>query len=311
MFTKKILVVVTALIFTFIKVNAATKDNPSPTPKEHQWEFVVATVFRDDAEYLKEWIEFHKLVGAEHFYMINNLSVDNYLEVLQPYLDSGEAELIDWPEENSPENHWYDIQKRIWDHCLELTRGKVTWLAMLDTDEFLFTRNGEKIQDFLRFVLEDEYLNGRCGGIPINWFMFGTSGVKKIPKDKTLIESLTLSQGKEHKKAKTICRPECIVEMVDCAHIASYKKGYRAFPNLAQVKQNMRLNHYWTRDEDFLWNRKIAWRMSHGLSYEWCIEETTKINKKPDTAILRYLPALREKLGLPSKTKSRNTIKSP
>lgn len=28
----------------------------------------VCAIFRDEAPYLAEWIEFHRLVGVEHFY---------------------------------------------------------------------------------------------------------------------------------------------------------------------------------------------------------------------------------------------------
>ncbi len=46
-------------------------------------------------------------MGAKHFYLYNNLSQDNYLEVLQPYIESGDVELIEWP---------YRCQN-LWQHC--------------------------------------------------------------------------------------------------------------------------------------------------------------------------------------------------
>jgi hypothetical protein len=51
----------------------------------------VAAIFRDEAKYLKEWVEFHLLVGFDLLYMFNNLSQDNYLEVLNPYIESGQV----------------------------------------------------------------------------------------------------------------------------------------------------------------------------------------------------------------------------
>ncbi len=29
----------------------------------------LCAIFKDEADYLKEWIEFHRIVGVEHFYM--------------------------------------------------------------------------------------------------------------------------------------------------------------------------------------------------------------------------------------------------
>src|SRR5262245_48829439 len=67
-------------------------------------------IFQNDAPYLKEWIEFHRLVGGQHFYLYNNLSTDNYQEVLAPYIREGIVELIDWPFPSSNFFEWDQIQ---------------------------------------------------------------------------------------------------------------------------------------------------------------------------------------------------------
>jgi hypothetical protein len=46
----------------------------------------VVTMFKDEAKWMKEWIEYNRLLGFEHFYMYNNDSTDNYEEVLEPYI---------------------------------------------------------------------------------------------------------------------------------------------------------------------------------------------------------------------------------
>ena len=47
------------------------------------------TIYRDDADYLGEWIEFHRLVGVERFVLYDNGSTDDHLDVLAPYLEEG------------------------------------------------------------------------------------------------------------------------------------------------------------------------------------------------------------------------------
>ena len=47
------------------------------------------TIYRDAASYLAEWIEFHRLVGVERFFLYDNGSVDDHREVLAPYVDAG------------------------------------------------------------------------------------------------------------------------------------------------------------------------------------------------------------------------------
>ena len=68
----------------------------------YQHELSVTAIFRDEAPYLREWIEYHKLLGVEHFYLYNNLSQDKCNEVLAPYVKNGEVDLIEWPESWSP-----------------------------------------------------------------------------------------------------------------------------------------------------------------------------------------------------------------
>ena len=65
--------------------------------EEKKFFLSICTVFKDEAPYLKEWIEYHKLLGVEHFRLYNNDSIDNYQEVLRPYIEKGEVTLIDWP----------------------------------------------------------------------------------------------------------------------------------------------------------------------------------------------------------------------
>lgn len=56
----------------------------------------ICGIFKDEAFYLKEWIEYHKKAGVDHIYLYNNNSTDNYLTVIKPYLEERYIDLIDW-----------------------------------------------------------------------------------------------------------------------------------------------------------------------------------------------------------------------
>lgn len=43
----------------------------------------------NEGPYIKEWIEYHKLVGVERFYFYDNGSNDNTREILEPYIRGG------------------------------------------------------------------------------------------------------------------------------------------------------------------------------------------------------------------------------
>ena len=39
--------------------------------------FSICAIFKDESLSIKEWIEYHKLIGVEHFYLYNNNSTDS------------------------------------------------------------------------------------------------------------------------------------------------------------------------------------------------------------------------------------------
>ena len=128
----------------------------------------VCAIFRDEANYLKEWIEFHLLIGIEHFYLYNNFSVDNYLEVLEPYIQRGIVTLVDWPFERQ--------QMKAYAHCVDTFKSETQWIGFIDLDEFIVPNKHESIQEFLA-----EFTNRP--NVIINWRYFGSGGiVSRNPK---------------------------------------------------------------------------------------------------------------------------------
>ncbi|MBQ6975183.1 MAG: glycosyltransferase family 2 protein [Selenomonadaceae bacterium] len=44
------------------------------------YDLVVVTIVRDEAPYIKEWIDYHLLAGVNHFLIYDNESSDNLKE---------------------------------------------------------------------------------------------------------------------------------------------------------------------------------------------------------------------------------------
>ena len=57
----------------------------------------ICAIFKNEAPYLREWVEFHRLVGVESIYLYQNRSEDDYQSALHPFLNDGFVHLIDWP----------------------------------------------------------------------------------------------------------------------------------------------------------------------------------------------------------------------
>ena len=60
------------------------------TEKEnYRYNYAIVAIVKNEAPYIAEWIDYHKKIGIEKFYIYNNDSTDNLVEVLRKYIDEG------------------------------------------------------------------------------------------------------------------------------------------------------------------------------------------------------------------------------
>ncbi len=101
------------------------------------WDLAIGSMFRNTAPYLKEWVEYHRMIGVEHFWLYNDDSTDNWEEVLAPYILEGIVEVIYWP----AEQHYYPFylgkQMEAFNDAIRRAVGVAKWVALIDLDEFL------------------------------------------------------------------------------------------------------------------------------------------------------------------------------
>lgn len=128
---------------------------------DKKYKVSICAIFRDEAPYLKEWIEFHKIVGVEHFYLYNNFSEDNYQEVLRPYIENGDVTLTEWPHPQGQMSAYRD--------CIERYRAETQWIGFIDIDEFVVPKKMDTIYEFLKPF-------SRRAAVVIYWKLFGSSG---------------------------------------------------------------------------------------------------------------------------------------
>lgn len=133
-----------------------------PTIQNKQYNVSVCAIFKNEAPYLHEWIEFNHLVGIDHFYLYNNNSTDNYYSILAPYIDSGLVTLIDWPNNQQQMEAYKDGIKRF--------SSQTKWIGFIDIDEFIVPKSTDNIYDFLKAFEKNR------GAVKIYWKLFGSSG---------------------------------------------------------------------------------------------------------------------------------------
>lgn len=202
--------------------------------------------FKNEARYLREWIEFHRLFGFEHFYLYNNNSTDNFQEVLQSYIRDGIVTIHDWP--SVPASPGADL------HCIETYRHEARWIAFIDADEFLFTPDGSDIKAVLA---EFEAFPA----VAVNWIYFGSSGHERRPEG-SVTENYLLRAAKANRHVKSIVNPRKVIKYENSHHwfysraaLAVNEAGERVYGSFHEPPsvERLRINHYYSKSaEDFL-----------------------------------------------------------
>jgi hypothetical protein len=206
----------------------------------------ICCVFQHEAPWLKEWLEFHLMIGVEHFYLYNNLSNDDYLSILQPYIASGIVELFEYPEVGFNAKN----QSRTYNHALALAKEDgVKWLAIIDADEFITPNSPTALRKILK-------KHERYPGIYLRWQIFGTSEVDHLEEGELMIEKLMYRAPKRHpanKWGKSIVQPELTRHSLS-PHVCSYLNHEKEVE--LSIKK-LRINHYYFRTEAYLHQIKI------------------------------------------------------
>lgn len=201
--------------------NSLTKAN------EYKYYFGVSMQFRNEKPYLKEWIDFHLLMGADILFLFDDRSEDNPEEVLDPYINKGK---VIYEKVNKYKLRWQNIKRIMIDY-----KNIVRWIAVLDIDEFLYpTRKEETIKDVLK-EFDDEGIKA----IYVNWLGFGSNGHVKY-EEKSVLERFTKRSEYLYgmnSAGKSIIQP-AIIESVKNSHIFPLKKGYEYYNDTKEKKQN-------------------------------------------------------------------------
>lgn len=221
-------------------------------PQNKLYNVSVCSIFKNEAPYLKEWIEFNHIIGVDHFYLYNNNSDDDYKSVLEPYLSSGLVTLYQWPKNQA--------QMECYNDCIVKHKKDTKWLGFIDIDEFIVPIEMNNIYDFLR------PFDNKCGSVKIYWKMFGTSGLLERNMNTLVTETFTVSWPKYYSVGKCFYNTNFDFDFSDsnnyCLHHmfwANYK-GKRLPPVNAfgkvclngldvskEAVHPIQINHYFTK----------------------------------------------------------------
>jgi hypothetical protein len=98
-------------------------------------------MLRDKTHELVEWIEYHLLIGIEHFYVYDHFSSDNLTSYLRPYMERNLVTIVRWPYKPLTGQHWNLIQCASMNHALKNFGPYNRWIGYFDVDEYFMIKN--------------------------------------------------------------------------------------------------------------------------------------------------------------------------
>ncbi len=254
-------------------------------------------IYRDEGPYLREWIEFHRLVGVERFFLYDNASHDDHLQVLAPYLDEGIVTLHDWPV--------FPGQLQAYEHALREHGPESRWIAFLDLDEFLFSPTGRPLPEILADY--EQY-----PGVGANWAVFGTSGHVEKPQGLVTESYVWRCEDEQegNRLVKSIVDPTRAVSCPD-PHFFVYADGALAVDENKETIRygrtappawsRLRVNHYFTKSEQEFRAKLAKGKADKPEGREPAVANIARItealHRERDEKILSYAPDLLEALS--------------
>lgn len=211
----------------------------------------IVAIAKNEEDYIKEWVAFHKVVGFDKIILYDNDSTDSMVEEIKPFIEDGYVIYN--------EIHGAIQQLNAYNDALKKYGKQFKYLAFIDCDEFLFPVDPhETVLSVIEKTIKKDRL---AGGICVNWAMFGSSGHETKP-DGLLIDNF-IWRAELSKPGtnciKTICNPDLVVKFSH-PHYPIYKKGIYAItpkgnrwsgwnnPIIEYV--GLRNNHYFCKSKE-------------------------------------------------------------
>jgi hypothetical protein len=270
----------------------------------------ICAVIKNEAPYIAEWIEFHRLVGVSRFVLYDDESTDGTREVVMSR-DRGDITLYPFsdtwyhPRYDGVPMHlgWHVAhQARAFGHFDACHAGESFWCAFIDPDEFLWHLSEDSLPRFL-----EPFESHPC--VVANWLVFGSNGHQTKPPGLT-IENYTrrgeagrpepwgrhvkpiVQMGRSHRWGP--CGSHCPV--FDDGRPAVDQHGK---PNPWSMRPQaesigLRVHHYYHRSSEEAAAKLL--RGYHGIPPGYPGKKRLDAhdrNEVEDAAILRFLPSLK------------------
>jgi glycosyltransferase involved in cell wall biosynthesis len=128
----------------------------------------ICAVIQNEGRYLEEWIAFHILQGVSEFVLYDDGSDDHTSQILERIGRFSKITIIPWKFPGGTFDAW---QQHAYADCVARLAGQVDYVAFIDIDEFLFSRNGGGLPRALSNFTKE------ISAIAVNQRIFGSAAL--------------------------------------------------------------------------------------------------------------------------------------
>lgn len=223
--------------------------------QKDSFNIISVLIVKNEAQYLKEWIEYHRIIGIEHFVIYDNESTDNTRDLLNEYIQKG---IVSYTLVKGAKQ-----QMNCYEDAIARYRKITKWMSFTDVDEFIYMHNSNSLSEFL-----ENYRNS--AGIGINWNMFDSNEHETRPNQGFVISNFTRcllhkDDLSENRHIKTIVNPKLIHHFSN-PHLPTVKFPQSLFKRNSIVTENqekisipltkanstskIQINHYFSKSKE-------------------------------------------------------------
>ncbi len=200
----------------------------------------ICCIAKNETPYLEEWVNFHRAVGVEHFFIYDNESDIPISETLNKYIKNGIVTVKYFPGKGKQFDAYND--------CLNNFGNKSKWISFIDCDEFILPKSADNVPDILK-----NYES--FGGLGVSWILFGASE----NRSGLVIEDCVNGSDSsffENRHIKSIVQPEKTIKAGSDPHHFVYKPKFgcvsEKFNNIKgpfapSSTDIIQLNHYFIK----------------------------------------------------------------
>jgi hypothetical protein len=219
----------------------------------------IGAIFKNEASYLKEWIEHYLARGVDHFYLINDNSNDDYLKILNKYKEKITLFHI------SEQFNSYGRQDYFYNKYLFPVLSETKWILICDIDEYVWSPIYLNLKESIA-----QCENNKAYYIKIPEIIFGNNGYEKQPQD--IVNSFTKRMNidqkyfdyvEHRKKYKTLAKSSILNDLRVHCH---WSNEIQHAQNSINLNSNiLRMNHYRFQSVE-KWTERLKLTDSNGYT---------------------------------------------